>query len=56
MDVPPDEPHRIAPVRALRAVLAEASARGRTASWLLVVTFALIALALVYEFFPRGPG
>jgi hypothetical protein len=40
------------PIRALRAILAESSRRGRAASWVLAVTAALAAAALLYAFFP----
>jgi len=40
------------PIRALRAILAESSPRGRAASWVLALTAVLAAAALVYAFFP----
>ena len=48
-------PPSLAPMRALKTVLAESGRRGRAASWLLAVTATLVALALLYQFFPRGP-
>ena len=41
------------PIQALRAILAESSRRGRAASWVLALTAATAAAALLYTFFPR---
>jgi hypothetical protein len=43
---------RPSPIRALRALLAESSRRGRAASWALALTAATVAAALLYAFFP----
>jgi hypothetical protein len=54
MDGRTQETREVAPIRALRRVLAEPGRRGQAASWILATTMGLIALALVYQFFPHG--